>query len=69
MGKRYTHNKRGGLYEVITDKALLQCSTDQALEDTYETQHWTVYRGLHSNMVFIRLTVEFMDGRFIEVPT
>jgi hypothetical protein len=66
--KLYTHHKRGGLYEVITDSAFLQCSTDQALEDTYEEQPWTVYRNVHSGSVYVRLTEEFNDGRFTEVP-
>lgn len=64
----YTHNKRGGLYEIITDNAFLQCSTDQQFEDTYEEHPWTVYRDVHSGSIYVRLTEEFNDGRFSEVP-
>jgi hypothetical protein len=67
-GKLFTHNKRGGLYEIVTDTAFLQCSTFPEIELSVDEQPWTVYRNVHSGSIYVRLTEEFMDGRFSEVP-
>lgn len=69
MMSLFTHHKRGGRYEVITSRAHLQCSTDQSLEDTYEKMPWTIYRDVDNGEIYIRLTSEFQDGRFIEVES
>jgi hypothetical protein len=60
----WTHHKRGGRYERLTDSAHLQCSTEPRFEDQFGNVGWTVYRNIDTGMVYIRLTSEFEDGRF-----
>jgi len=66
--KLYTHAKRGGLYEIVSGSARLQCSTAPEFEEQLGKAHWTVYRNVDTGAVYVRLTDEFMDGRFAEVP-
>jgi hypothetical protein len=61
---RYRHKKRGIVYEVITDSASLQCSTDPAFERLFEDDTWTVYRSVDTGAIYVRPTEEFNDGRF-----
>jgi len=64
----WRHIKRGGLYEVLTHSASMQCSTHAACEKFFEGEPWTVYRDAHHpEKVYFRLTAEFLDGRFKEV--
>lgn len=64
----YRHKKRGTIYEVLTTGAKLQCSAAQEVEDRFLGQEWTIYRDLNSRQIYIRLTAEFMDGRFEQLP-
>jgi hypothetical protein len=63
----WRHKKRGTVYEILTSDAVLQCATQPEIEDTFEQHKWTVYRNIHSGAIYVRLTVEFMDGRFERV--
>ena len=65
---KYRHKKRGTTYEIITDAASLQCSTAQEFEDRFADQKWTVYRNLGTGEFRLRLTKEFLDGRFEPIP-
>jgi hypothetical protein len=65
MAKLYTHNKRGGLYEIITASAHLQCSTEPRFEEQFNDQPWVVYRNVQTGGVYLRLNAEFFsDNRF-----
>lgn len=69
-GSKWLHKKRGTTYEVVTDTAGLQCSAAQDFEDLFAEDCWTVYRNVATGAVWVRLTEEFLDGRFecIENP-
>jgi len=64
---RWRHKKSGSVYEIITHEAKLQCASDQQLEDTFECDKWTVYKSIKTGDIWVRLTQEFMDGRFDKV--
>jgi diphthamide synthase subunit DPH2 len=65
---KYRHIKRNKIYEVISDTASLQCSTAQEFEDRFADQKWTVYRNVETGEFRLRLTEEFLDGRFEPIP-
>jgi hypothetical protein len=65
----WRHKKRGTTYQVVTHFAALQCATDQAIEDRFDDLNWTIYRSREDGAVYMRLTSEFMDGRFERVGT
>jgi hypothetical protein len=67
MMARFRHKKRGGVYEVLTDTASLQCSTATEFEDAFGEENWTVYRNVKTGAIYVRLTEEFNDGRFERV--
>lgn len=60
----WQHKKRGTTYQVMTHFALLQCASDQEIEDRFKDLNWTIYRSREDGAVYVRLTSEFMDGRF-----
>lgn len=60
----WRHKKRGTTYEILHDRAVLQCSSEQKFEDMFSQEVWTVYRDIHSGSVYLRPTKEFLDGRF-----
>ncbi len=60
----WRHKKRGTHYEVLTDRASLQCSAAEEFERMFEDDVWTVYRNIETGHVWIRPTEEFLDGRF-----
>lgn len=61
---RYRHKKRGTVYEVLTEYASLQCSAAPEFEEMFDDENWTVYKNVETGAVWVRLTMEFMDGRF-----
>ena len=61
---KYRHKKRGHVYEILTDCAMLQCNSAPAFEEQFEGRAWTVYRNVKTGTVWIRPTEEFRDGRF-----
>ena len=64
--KRYLHIKSGGTYEVLSTTARFQASSYDEIEKEFEHILFTIYRNVNSDMVFIRPTKEFFDGRFKE---
>lgn len=64
----WRHKKRGTIYEILSDVALLQCSTWPEFEAMAEHQAFTVYRDTNTGAIYVRLTVEFLDGRFEKLP-
>jgi hypothetical protein len=60
----WRHKKRGTTYQVMTHFAALQCASDQETEDRFKDLNWTIYRSREDGAVYVRLTSEFMDGRF-----
>jgi hypothetical protein len=60
----YRHKKRGKLYRVLDQRALMQCSTAPQFEVWTKDVTFTVYQSLETGAFFIRPTAEFMDGRF-----
>lgn len=69
MGTRWIHKKRGTVYEIVTDNAAIQCSTEPFIEQRYGEEKWTVYRNVETEMMYVRLTNEFLDGRFEKIDT
>ena len=65
MNELYRHKKTGGVYEVLTRTAKIQCSTYPEFEEETKYDPWVVYRDIidHSR-VYFRLYSEFNDGRF-----
>jgi hypothetical protein len=63
-GERYRHKRRGTVYEVITDTASIQCDCARDFEEQFADENWTVYRSVDTGAIFVRLTPEFLDGRF-----
>jgi hypothetical protein len=61
---RWRHKKRGTIYEIVTDGAMLQCSAAPDVEKAFENDTWTVYRNIATGAIYIRPTEEFLDGRF-----
>ncbi len=64
MSERWRHKKRGTTYEVLTDRASLQCSAAEDFERVFEDETWTVYRNEQTGHIWVRPTEEFLDGRF-----
>lgn len=62
--KHWRHKKRGTVYEVLFDSASVQCATDPTFERAFADDNWTVYRNVATGAVSVRLTEEFLDGRF-----
>jgi hypothetical protein len=67
MATRWRHKKRGTIYEIITDRAFLQCSAAPEFEKTFDDDSWTVYRNIVTDAIWVRPTEEFMDGRFEKI--
>lgn len=67
MADLWRHKKRGTVYTIEANDALLQCSTHPEIEDRFGGLKWTVYRDVATNKTYIRLTSEFNDGRFERV--
>ncbi len=65
--KLWRHKKRGTVYEILSDKASLQCSAASDFEEMFEGHDWTVYRNIKTGAIWVRPTEEFMDGRFEHV--
>lgn len=63
----WRHKKRGTVYAIDANDALMQCSTHPEIEGMFGGKKWTVYRDVASNKTYIRLTSEFNDGRFERV--
>lgn len=61
---QWRHKKRGTIYEVVTDSASLQCSTVPDFERSFADESWAIYRNIHTGAMYVRLTEEFLDGRF-----
>lgn len=61
---KWKHLKSGGTYNVLTHTAMLQCSTHPEVEKL--AQNWTVYE--RDGLLFVRMTSEFLDGRFVPAP-
>lgn len=59
VGAKYKHLKRGGIYEVLIDGALIEATMTCAV----------VYRCIEDGRVWVRARGEFMDGRFQQVLT
>ena len=76
VGTHWRHNKRDFTYEVIFDRASMQCSTaDQIapglgnkIEDYFEEDHFIVYRSDVTGHIYVRPRSEFLDGRFERLP-
>lgn len=66
-GQQWRHKKRGVVYEIVTSTASMQCASAPAFEGLFKDSKWTVYRNVATGGVWIRLTAEFMDGRFERV--
>lgn len=62
--KHWRHKKRGLVYEVLFDSASLQCASEPQFERMFDDEDWTVYRNVKTGAVSVRLTREFLDGRF-----
>lgn len=62
--KHWRHKKRDTVYEVLFDSASLQCASAPQFEGMFEDENWTVYRNVKTGAVSVRLTEEFLDGRF-----
>lgn len=60
---QYRHKKHGRIYEVISDHALLQCSSAPQIEEMFEDDLWIVYRNIETGAVFVRPAAEF-EKRF-----
>jgi hypothetical protein len=63
----YRHKERGVVYRVLSSDAMLQCPTALTaprIEKWAADKTFTVYQSLVTQKVYIRLTSEFMDGRF-----
>jgi hypothetical protein len=65
----WMHKKRGTTYQVVTHFAMLQCASDQETEDRFQDLNWTIYRSREDDAFYVRLTSEFMDGRFERIGT
>jgi len=63
MSQLYRHKKTGGVYEIISRIAKLQCSTALDFEKEFSGD-WTVYKDIETGQIYIRPTEVFMDGRF-----
>jgi hypothetical protein len=59
----YRHKKRGTAFRVLSSDARLKCSTDREVGSAADRM-FTVYQSLETDKIYIRLTSEFMDGRF-----
>ncbi len=64
---QWKHKKRGTMYEIITDVASIQCATDASIEEKYGDDNWAVYRNIHTGAIYVRMTDEFLDGRFEKI--
>ena len=65
---KWRHKKRGTVYEVVTDSALLQCSNAPPVEKLFEGDTFTVYRSVDTGAFYVRPTADFLDGRFEQLP-
>jgi len=59
---KYRHVKTGGSYYVQNDNAMLQWPNK-----AYDHHSMTIYYSDHGDREYVRLTDEFMDGRFTRV--
>lgn len=60
----WRHKKRGSIYKVLTHDAKIQ---NKEMEYLYPDKQWTVYENLSDGSVYVRMTSEFLDGRFEKV--
>jgi len=63
----WRHKRRGTVYAVLAENILLQCATDEEVEQRFANQSWVVYRSIDTGNTYVRLTAEFHDGRFEKV--
>jgi len=67
VGEKWRHKKRGTEYEIMADTASLQCAAAPEFEQRFEDSAWIVYRSVDTGAVYLRLALEFLDGRFEKV--
>lgn len=63
-GQHWRHKKTGGLYEIVHERADIQCSTAPEFEAMFEDEVWVAYKPITGHSLYFRLYSEFTDGRF-----
>jgi hypothetical protein len=64
IGQLWRHKKRGTTYEVTQVDQSLQCATNENFEEAFDDEYWVSYRSIDTGAKYLRLTNEFIDGRF-----
>ncbi len=60
----WRHKKRGTVYEIVTEHAHLQCSSEPDMEHRWDDEAFVVYRNTKTAAYYVRPYQEFFDGRF-----
>lgn len=60
----WRHKKRGTVYEIVTENASLQMSSDLDIEHRWDDEAFVVYRNIKTGAMYVRPYMEFFDGRF-----
>jgi hypothetical protein len=68
VGTKWRHKRRGMVYEVLFDRAFIQCSAAPEVEERFDGDSWIIYQNVNTKAVYFRPREEFADGRFERLP-